>query len=57
VGHLHRYDLRHHHPADEGPLMLVLFLFNNALGILGTIYLCSIVFKLARGYGFRRAFW
>jgi hypothetical protein len=37
--------------------MLVLFLFNNALGILGTIYLCSIVFKLARGYGLRRAFW
>jgi hypothetical protein len=37
--------------------MLVLFLFNNALGILGTIYLCSIVYKLARGYGFVRSFW
>ena len=37
--------------------MIVLFLANNALSILGTIYLCSIVFKLARGYGFRRSFW
>lgn len=37
--------------------MVVLFLANNALGILGVFYLCSVIYKLARGYGFWRAFW
>jgi hypothetical protein len=35
--------------------MVVALLFNHVLDLLGVIYLCSVVWKLARGYGFRRA--
>ena len=37
--------------------MVAVFLFNHVLDGLGTIYLCSVVWKLARGYGVLRAFW
>lgn len=35
--------------------MLVALLLNHVLDLLGVIYLCTFVWKLARGYGFWRA--
>ena len=37
--------------------MYGVFLASHVLDLLGVIYLCSIVWKLARGYGILRAFW
>jgi hypothetical protein len=36
--------------------MIVAVLLNHVLDFLGVVYLCSVVWKLARGYGIRRAF-
>jgi hypothetical protein len=37
--------------------MIAVFLFNHVLDGLGIFYMCSVVWKVARGYGFLRSFW
>jgi hypothetical protein len=44
--------------SDEpGGVMVAVFMAQHVLDTLGVFYLCSVVWKVARGYGFLRAFW